>query len=99
MQREIAKVIGRLNFQVAPIDVQQPAERSHSKHRETDCDSPKPKTAIAHQRERNICILVVLRFGNFSLLLFRGGVICDLVAGRPVTSSKKSGNSKRGATY
>ena len=50
MQRQIAKIIRRLNFQFTPIDVQQPAKRSHSEHRETDCDGPKPNTAIAHQR-------------------------------------------------
>src|SRR5690242_8791456 len=99
MQRQIAKIIRRLNFQVTPIDVQQPAKRSHSKHRETDCDGPKPNTAIAHQRRWNTDPCRLFCFRAFSLLLFLCETICGTIAPRGVTSSKKSSNRKGGTAH
>ena len=48
MQREIAKVVWRLNLVVAAVDVKQPAIGSHRKNREAYSHCPEPKTAIAH---------------------------------------------------
>src|SRR4029077_7448154 len=99
MQREIAKVVWRLNFVVAAVDVKQPAKRSDGEHCKAHCYRPKPHSTEAHERRPGTCVWGGFRLRTIPRLSFQLGTVCSILVRRRVRSPKISRNRKCRAAH
>src|SRR4029077_9631376 len=55
VEREVTQIIGGLNFQVAAVDIKQPAKRAHGKQSEQCGPQAEPDFSLAPCRLRELC--------------------------------------------